>query len=73
MDDGDDESSGHPRHRKKAKRCRPSYFSKFSFEEARKVFEDFLAEDDEWDPQEEQPFFGTNWKPKVDAFHCRKT
>lgn len=53
----DDEKPGPAGGKRRKKRRKPSYFSpSFTFEQAKRFFDDFLEQEDVWDPQPEEPF-----------------
>mmetsp|Transcript_10300 Transcript_10300/g.19464 ORF Transcript_10300/g.19464 Transcript_10300/m.19464 type:complete len:303 (-) Transcript_10300:79-987(-) len=52
-------------HSKSKRPKRYNYFSsaRHSFADAKRMFEEFLKEEEEWDPQEEQPFYNSVESP----------
>jgi len=56
----DDEDKQPPAGKGKTKRRKKtSYFSpSFTFEQAKRFYDDFLEQEDSWDPQPEEPFHG---------------
>jgi len=55
----DEDKQPAPAGKPQKKRRKPSYFSpSFTFEQAKRFFDDFLEQEDSWDPQPEEPFHG---------------